>query len=59
MTDQANMYLKYKCRRAKSLAANVVAIATMITVMTILTSISERSVNAQMMEDHGGAGLEM
>jgi hypothetical protein len=26
----------------------------MITVMTILTSISERSVNAQMMEDHGG-----
>jgi hypothetical protein len=55
MTGQANMYVnKYRCGRTKALAAKVMAIATMITVMTILTPISERSVNAQMMGDHGG-----
>jgi uncharacterized membrane protein YkoI len=55
MTNQVNMCLnKYGCRRTKALAANVMAIATMMAVMTILTSISERSVNAQMMGDHGG-----
>jgi uncharacterized membrane protein YkoI len=55
MTDQANKCLnKYRCKRTKTLAAKVMAIATMITVMTTLTSISERNVNAQMMGDHGG-----
>jgi hypothetical protein len=54
MTYQANLCLsKYRRRRTKPLAANVIAIATMITVMTALTSISERSVNAQLMGDHG------
>lgn len=56
MTDQANMYLnKYRRRSTKALTAKVMAIAIMITVMTILTSISERSVNAQMTGDHGGS----
>jgi uncharacterized membrane protein YkoI len=55
MTNQANMYLnKYKHRRTKALTVNTIAIATVITVMTTLTSISEHSVNAQMMGDHGG-----
>ena len=55
MTNQVNMCPnKYRCRRTKALAANVMAIATMVAVMTILTSISERSVNAQMMGDHVG-----
>ena len=55
MIDQANVYLnKYRPRRTKALAANVIAIATMITVMTTLTSISEHSVNAHMMGDQGG-----
>ncbi len=54
MTSQANMYVnKYRCGRTKALAAKVMAIATMITVMTILTPISERGVNAQMTGDHG------
>jgi uncharacterized membrane protein YkoI len=55
MTDRVNVCLnKYRCRRAKSLVATVMTIATMIAMMTILTSTSERSVNAQMMGDHGG-----
>ena len=55
MTNQVNMCPnKYRCKRTKALAANVMAIATMVAVMTILTSISERSVNAQMMGDHNG-----
>jgi hypothetical protein len=35
------------------MASNMIAIAAVITVMTIFTSISERSVNAQMISDHG------
>src|ERR671923_2264552 len=50
--DQSREYIS-QCRRTKALAANVIAIAIMITVMTTLTSISEHSVNAQMMGDHG------
>jgi hypothetical protein len=38
----------------KVLAANVIAITVIITVMTTLTSISEHSVNAQIIGDHGG-----
>ena len=48
MTDQVEH------TRAKTLAANIIAIATMITVMSASISISERSVNAQMMGDHVG-----
>jgi uncharacterized membrane protein YkoI len=54
MINQANIYLnKYRSRRTKALSGNAIAIATVITVMTTLTSISERSVNAQT-GDHGG-----
>lgn len=48
MTDQVEH------TRAKTFAANIIAIATMITVMSASISISERSVNAQMMGDHVG-----
>jgi uncharacterized membrane protein YkoI len=53
--DQPSEYVsnEYRRGRTKALAANVIAIAIMITVMTTLTSISEHSVNAQMMGDHG------
>jgi hypothetical protein len=55
MTGQADTCLDmYKHRDPKTLAANIIAIATMITVMTTSISMSERSVNAQMMEDHVG-----
>jgi uncharacterized membrane protein YkoI len=53
MTKQANMFLN-EYRRTKALAANVIAIATMITMMAVLASSGERSINAQMMGDHGG-----
>ena len=55
MTDQVERFPnRYKHTRAKTLAANIIAIATMITVMSASISISERSVNAQMMGDHVG-----
>ena len=55
MTDQAGTCPnRHKQTRTKTLTANIIAIATMITVMTTSTSISERSVNAQMMGDHVG-----
>ena len=54
MTHQADTSPnKYKHRRIKALAANVIAIAAMITVLTTLTSMSEHNVNAQMTGDHG------
>jgi hypothetical protein len=54
MTNQANMFPnEYRRRRTKVLSTNVTGIAIMITVMTTLTSISEHSANAQMMEDRG------
>ena len=40
--------------RARTLAANIIAIAIMITMTNTSISISERSVNAQMMGDHLG-----
>jgi hypothetical protein len=40
------------------MAANMIAIATVITMMTIFTSISERSVNAQMISAHGKGWAE-
>jgi hypothetical protein len=55
MTDQAERCTnKYKHTKAKTLAANITTIAAMTTLMTITPSISERSINAQMMGDHGG-----
>jgi uncharacterized membrane protein YkoI len=55
MTGQGNIYLNNSShRRTITIAVNAIAIATVITVMTTLTSISERSVYAQMMGDHGG-----
>jgi uncharacterized membrane protein YkoI len=55
MTDQVERFPnRYKHTRAKTLAANIITIATMITVMTTSTSISEHGVNAQMMGDHVG-----
>lgn len=55
MTGQADIYLnRYKHRDPKTLAANIIAIATMITVISTSISMSERSVNAQMMGDHVG-----
>src|SRR5919108_609751 len=55
--DQSREYIS-QCRRTKALAANVIAIAIVITVMTTLTSISEHSVNAQMMGDHDRSWAE-
>jgi hypothetical protein len=43
-----------KYKHGWTLAANIIAIAIMITLMTTSISISERSVNAQMMGDHVG-----
>jgi uncharacterized membrane protein YkoI len=55
MTDQADTYPnKYKYTRRKTLAIYIIALATMITVMTTSTSISECGINAQMMGDHVG-----
>ena len=55
MTDQAGTCLNmHKHRDPKTLAANVIAIATMITLMSASISMSERSVNAQMMREHVG-----
>ena len=58
--DQPSEYVsnEYRRGRTKALAANVIAIAIMITVMTTLTSISEHSVNAQMMGDHDRSWAE-
>jgi uncharacterized membrane protein YkoI len=56
MTGQADTYPnKYKHRWIKTLDANIIAIAAMITLMTTSISISEHSVNAQMMGDHVGS----
>ena len=55
MINQANMYLKkYRRRRTKALAVDVMATAIIITAMSTLIPINERSVNAQLMGDHGG-----
>jgi hypothetical protein len=53
MTSQADTCFS-KHSWTKTLDANIIATATMITLMTTSISISERSVNAQMMGDHMG-----
>jgi hypothetical protein len=55
MTKQVNMFLN-EYRRTKALAANVIAIATMITMMAVLASSGERSINAQI--NNGTINLE-
>ncbi|MDQ3838116.1 MAG: PepSY domain-containing protein [Thermoproteota archaeon] len=57
MTSQADIFLS-KSRR-KRVAAYVIAILIMVSVITALASISEPSANAQMMEGHGGAAGSM
>jgi hypothetical protein len=42
--------------RSKTLAASVIATATLIAMMSIVTSTNEHSINAQMIGDHGGFG---
>jgi Peptidase propeptide and YPEB domain len=55
VTDQAERCPnKYRNTRTKTLAANIMAIAAMITVITTSTSVGEHNVNAQMMGDHVG-----
>jgi hypothetical protein len=55
MTNQADLGLRhYGDRNTRALAINVIAIVTLITVMSTLAQSGERSVNAQMMRDHGG-----
>jgi hypothetical protein len=54
MTDQANPCLRNDERGSKkTLAISGIATAALVTVMIILAPIGERSVNAQMMGDHG------
>lgn len=56
MTDQADICPnKHKYTRGKTLAIYIIAVATMITVMTTSTSIREPGINAQMMGDHVGS----
>jgi hypothetical protein len=55
MTGQADLGLRdSRCRNRMALTFTVIAIAALITVMSTLTQSGERSVNAQMMGDHGG-----
>jgi hypothetical protein len=42
--------------RSKTLVTSVIATATLIAMMGIVTSTNEQSINAQMMGDHGGFG---
>ena len=42
--------------RSKILAASVIATATLLAMMGIVTSTNEQSINAQMMRDHDGFG---
>ena len=53
MTDQVDT-CPNRYKHGWTLAANIIAITIMIILMTTLISISERSVNAQMMGDHVG-----
>jgi hypothetical protein len=42
--------------RSKTLAVSMLAMATLIAMMSIVISTNEHSINAQMMGDHGGFG---
>lgn len=54
MTSQADLGLRnYRCRNRMTLSINVVAIAALITAMSTLAPIGERSVDAQMMGIRG------
>jgi hypothetical protein len=58
VTDRVDLGLKnYECRKTITFAIFVISIAAMVTVMITLTSIIQCGVDAQMTEDHGGAGL--
>jgi uncharacterized membrane protein YkoI len=58
MTDRANFCLRNdECESKKNLAISAIATAALITAMIILAPIGERSVNAQIMRDHGGNQL--
>jgi hypothetical protein len=55
MTDQTDSSTRnYGSRNTKALAISMIAAAAMITTMSILAPIGERSANAQMMGNHGG-----
>jgi hypothetical protein len=55
MTYQADLGLRdYRYRNRRELTINVIAIVALITAMSTLAPIGERSVNAQMMGNHGG-----
>lgn len=48
---------RYEGMRSKTLAASVIATATLIAMMGVITSTNEHSIEAQMMMgDHGGFG---
>jgi hypothetical protein len=54
MTYQADLGLRdYRCRNRRELTINVIGIVALITAMSTLAPIGERSVNAQMMGNHG------
>jgi hypothetical protein len=55
MTDQTDSARgSYACINIEAFAISVIAVTAMITTMSILAPIGERSVNAQMMGNHGG-----
>ena len=55
MTSQANLHLRdYVHGNTNFLAISVVGIVALITAMSILVQFDDRSVNAQMMGNHGG-----
>jgi hypothetical protein len=57
MTKKANInIIGYRGVKPKMLAACVIATASLIVMMSVLTSMSKESVNAQMMMGHGSGG---
>ena len=52
MTNKVNVSAS-KCKRLKTLSLCVIAITSLLAVMTIVTSMSEHGVDAQMMGNHG------
>jgi hypothetical protein len=58
MTKQGNMIMIMNTSLgSKTLAASMIATVTLIAIMSMVTSINEHSINAQMMMgDHGGLG---
>jgi len=57
MTKRGNInMIRNTDTRSKTLVTSVIATATLITMMGIVTSTNEQSINAQMMGDHGGFG---